>query len=57
MSAAQLAVVVAALQEDEVLPEDTKSVDLRKAQPRVNRDVLLALAQRTNGDVRDAQAD
>lgn len=56
MSAAQLAVVVAALREDETpAPGNGKKPpqrDLRK-QPRINREVMLELARRNNPDVRD----
>ena len=56
MSAAQVAVVIAALQEDEVpITHGRKNQPLRQEQPKLNRDVLLAIARKTDPGVWDAQ--
>lgn len=56
MSAAQLAVILAALQDREVGEADSKQKPL-KEQPRVSRSVMLELAKRTNQTVVDAKAE
>jgi len=56
MSAAQLAVILAALQDREVGEADAKAKPL-KEQPRVSRSVMLELAKRTNQTVVDAKAE